>query len=597
MFETKGKRKIMHKIKMNNYLSVVKGKTFPLDAVTQKCAFIGRSSSGKTYGAGKFVEELLEHNLQTVIIDPVGVWYGLRMNADGKAKGYSIPIFGGEHGDVPLPAHSGILIANLIVERGISAILDVSYMRKGERKQFITDFAEQFFHLKKKNRSAVHLVIEEAQTIIPQRTMHGEERMLGAMEDIVKLGRNYGIGITIISQRPQSVHKDCLNQTEALFAFQLNAVHERKAIKEWVEENCFDQKTQVEKLSTLEVGECFLWSPQWLKILDRVKILPKKTFDASKTPTMGHSKSMKSRQLAPVDLEKIKIDMESVIKEKKENDPSELKKKIFELEKMLNGKKGIVQAPPIKDTSEIMELRKQLSDAKKKIAEHESWNKDAIAVIDKMSHTLTENRQKLYGKNPPPLVATKMPITKNNDWASKIPKPPYDKSKLLILDDYRKLNTEIKNGSLAKGEKAVLIACASFTNGLLRTQITVLTQYTRSSRDAYIHRLKTKDYVTTDGGKIKITEAGVDVLGNDYQPLPTGDALMQHWLNALPKGEKIMLELIAGEYPNSISREELTDKTGYTRSSRDAYLHRMANKEIIDVTSRGEVKASQYLFE
>lgn len=327
-------------------------------------------NSGKSYGAGKFAEELLEHDIQTVILDPVGIWYGLRMNADGKAKGYSIPIFGGEHGDVPLPPHSGTIIANLIVERGISAILDVSYLRKNERKQFVTEFAEQFFHLKKKNKSAVHLIIEEAQVFMPQRTIHGEERMLGAMEDIIKIGRNYGIGVSIISQRPQSVHKDCLNQTEALFAFQLNAVHERKAIKEWVEEKCFDQKTQVEKLSTLEVGECFLWSPQWLKILDRVKILTKKTFDTSKTPEAGDLKSIKSKQLAPVDLENIKMAMDSVIKEKKENDPAQLKKKIFELEKQLSslskGKNTVVQVP-VKDNSAEVFFNKHIAEANKKI--------------------------------------------------------------------------------------------------------------------------------------------------------------------------------------------------------------------------------------
>lgn len=588
---------------MNNFLSVVKGKTFPLNAVTQKFAWVGRSGSGKSYGAGKFAEELLEHDIQTVILDPVGIWYGLRMNADGKAKGYSIPIFGGEHGDIPLPAHSGTLIANLIVERGISAILDVSYLRKNERKQFVTEFAEQFFHLKKKNKSAVHLIIEEAQVFMPQRTISGEERMLGAMEDIIKIGRNYGIGVSIISQRPQSVHKDCLNQTEALFAFQLNAVHERKAIKEWVEENCFDQKTQVEKLSTLEVGECFLWSPQWLKILDRVKILPKKTFDASKTPTMGHSKSEKSRQLAPVDLEKIKIDMESVIKEKKENDPAELKKKIFELEKQIRQNGVVIQPTKMpEDIKRIRELERMLNENDMK------YKKTLLEVLQHLNG-VNEQTKGIESKLEKGVEYLKyklkevIPISSSENKI-KIPESTYVKSHH-INSDFRQPSTSRKeivhvdsdnNGSIAKGEKAVLIACANFTNGLLRTQITVLTQYTRSSRDAYIHRLKTKGYVTTDAGKIKITPEGVDILGHDYQPLPTGDALMQHWLNTLPKGEKIMLELIAGEYPNSISRDELTNKSGYTRSSRDAYLHRMMNKEIIEATNRGEVKASQYLF-
>ena len=37
-------------------------------------------------------------------------------------------------------------------------------------------------------------------------SIRGQERMLGAMEDIIKLGRNYGIGVSLLSQRPQSVN-------------------------------------------------------------------------------------------------------------------------------------------------------------------------------------------------------------------------------------------------------------------------------------------------------------------------------------------------------------------------------------------------------
>lgn len=65
-------------------LNIAKGIEFPIDAVTQKLAFIGRSSSGKSYGAGKLAEELLEAGVQVVVLDPVGIWHGLRTSADGK---------------------------------------------------------------------------------------------------------------------------------------------------------------------------------------------------------------------------------------------------------------------------------------------------------------------------------------------------------------------------------------------------------------------------------------------------------------------------------------------------------------------------------
>jgi len=318
-------------------LNIATGIEFTIDAVTQKLAFIGRSGSGKSYGASKFAEELLDAGVQVVILDPVGIWHGLRTSADGQSMGFPIPIFGGEYGDIPLIEGSGELIASTFVEKNISAILDVSHLRKAQRKTFVTNFAEQLFHLKKNNRSALHFIIEEAQSFIPQRIFSGDERMLGAMEDICKIGRNYGIGISLISQRPQAIHKDCLNQTEALFAFQINGTHERKAITEWIVDKGLSKSTVAKDLSGLNVGECFLWSPQWLRILKKIKILPKKTFDSSKTPEVGDA-ILKTRQLASVDLDRLKKYMESVIEKANENNPLELKKKIADLENKLRKK-------------------------------------------------------------------------------------------------------------------------------------------------------------------------------------------------------------------------------------------------------------------
>jgi hypothetical protein len=35
-------------------------------------------------------------------VDPLGVWWGLRLKADGKTVAFNVVIFGGPHGDLPL---------------------------------------------------------------------------------------------------------------------------------------------------------------------------------------------------------------------------------------------------------------------------------------------------------------------------------------------------------------------------------------------------------------------------------------------------------------------------------------------------------------
>ena len=300
-----------------------------LDVVTQTLAQIGRKGAGKTYLAGMIAEQMLDAGAQVVILDPVGNWYGLRIGADGKSKGKEIFIIGGEHGDVPVVPEAGARIARLLVEKRVSAIIDISGFRQGERKRFAADFAEEFFHLKKSQRSPVHIFIEEAQKFIPQMSGPEEKRMLGAFEDIVRLGRNYGIGCSLITQRPQSVNKEVLSQVECLCVLQVNGLHERKALEGWIQEAGADREL-IGRLPSLRQGEGFVWSPSWLRTFQKVLFNKKTTFDASATPQVG--KESKAGQLAPMDVEALRNDLTEVVKSAEAEDPNALRRRIRELE-------------------------------------------------------------------------------------------------------------------------------------------------------------------------------------------------------------------------------------------------------------------------
>jgi hypothetical protein len=89
---------------------------------------------------------------------------------------------------------------------------------------------------------------------------------------------------------------------------------------------------------------------------------------------------------------------------------------------------------------------------------------------------------------------------------------------------------------------------------------------------------------------------GVLELGSDYEPLPTGAALLRHWLERLPEGERALLELMAARYPRSVPRDALSEHSQYKRSTRDAYLQRLAARRLIDATRDGVV-ASKDLFD
>lgn len=306
--------------------------TLPINAVTQKFAILGTSGGGKSYTAQKLAELMLDAGAQIVAVDPVGIWWSLRLLADGKRPGYEqVRVFGGDHGDLPLTPESGSLIARILAERRISAVLDVSQFITGEMKRFLTDFAEQFFQSKKRHKSPVHLFLEECQTYIPQdKSDKADPTMLNRWERLIKFFRNYGGGTSMISQQPQSVNKKALNLADTLFAMRTIGSHEREAILKWVKDVVESESELVARLPKLDTGVCHIWSPSWLKISRDIKILPKRTFDAGKTPEMGVD-AVEPKPLTPVDVEQLKTEMKEMIEKVKEEDPRLLRQEIMRL--------------------------------------------------------------------------------------------------------------------------------------------------------------------------------------------------------------------------------------------------------------------------
>lgn len=104
----------------------------PDGALEQHVAIVGRTGSGKSYAARGAVEALLEAGRQVVVLDPTGVWWGLRAGADG-GPGFPVPVIGGDRANVALPAEAGAALAELFVARRQSAVVDTSSFTMGER--------------------------------------------------------------------------------------------------------------------------------------------------------------------------------------------------------------------------------------------------------------------------------------------------------------------------------------------------------------------------------------------------------------------------------------------------------------------------------
>jgi len=559
-------------------LAISETLVLPPEVVTKKLAWLGTTGGGKTYAAQKMAELLWEIGAQFVVLDPAGVWYGLRLARDGyRPSGITVPIFGGleTHRDLPLEHTAGAFMADLIVDKGISAILDVSQFESDAQKaRFAADFADRFFFRKKAAPSAVHLFLEECHEFIPQNTQRGEERMLHAFTRMQKLGRNFGIGSSLISQRPQEVNKKALNLAQTLFVFRSTGPQERKAIDGWISSNGLDHDL-ARDLPKLPTGTCHVWSPEFLKISETVKINAKTTFDASAEPAVGATAV--ARQLAHIDLDRIRADMAATIERAKADDPAELRKRITELERA--AKKS---PPPCDHLVEISEIRAQLT---RVVRENEFFRKVAANVSDRI-------REELDG------LMNNVPSELTQRIASKAVQAPPVSARALPARSRAAGNGSKGNGSVAlgKGERAILTVLAMYPDGKNRRALGTLAGYTASggSFGTYISRLRTAGYITGNE-PIRITPEGLDALG-EFEPLPRGEELQRYWLERLGKGEATILRVLLEQYPREVTREELGRLSGYEASggSFGTYLSRLRTKEVIH---ERELRASEAFFE
>lgn len=310
---------------------------------------LGINGSGKTYTAKGLAERLLDAKQRICVIDPTGVWYGLKSSATGKSAGYPVVIFGGPHADLQISGSHGEAIAGAIGTSSTSAIIDTSLMRGGELTKFFADFAET---LRIKNTGPLNLFVDEAHLFMPQGRVADPQsaNMLHAANNLISLGRSRGLRITIISQRPAKIHKDSLTQVHSLIAMRLIAPQDRAAVEAWIADQADVSRGKeiIASLPSLKTGEGWLWAPE-INVLERVKFPKISTFDSSKSPDGEGSGSI---VLAPINLDAIQGKLSSLKQEKVANDPIVLKRQVAELQRQLAAK-PVASAKPVADHAAI----------------------------------------------------------------------------------------------------------------------------------------------------------------------------------------------------------------------------------------------------
>lgn len=537
----------------------------PDEAVTQTFGILAKRGVGKTYTANVMAEEMLKTGHHVVIIDPIGVWYGLRSSADGKKEGLPIIIAGGEHADVPITPESGEVLANMIVDNRLSMVVDVSLFRKGQQVKFMTDFAETLY---RRNRNALHLILDEADAFAPQRPMPGEQRLLGAIEDIVRRGRARGLGVTMITQRPSVLNKNVLTQIEVLVALRLTAPIDQKAVDEWVKTNAEEGQREefLGAIGSLPIGTAYFWSPGWLKIFQKVQVRKRETLDSSSTPIAG-KEVIKPQKMAPVDLDAIRDQLTVAVEEVQSNDPKALKKKVKELQAELAKRPTPVETVRIDVVPD--DLVKTIVFHTKEIEKH-------TAAIDR---ALMDESKKLTPK-------------------------------------FKEIQQKVKNHEISDSAAAFAVSIDTTyrpTGGAQR-MIDVLGQppfkFTKHQLAAlagmspksgtfqtYLSALRSNALVKEDGMMISLTANGQGLRSDSSSAPNTTEEVIDMWRGNLTGGARRMFDVLVEIYPKTISRPDLGERTEMSSTSGTfgTYLSKLNRVGLIQVENQ-QIKANDSLF-
>lgn len=531
-------------------------------------AIIGTSGAGKTVTAKDEVETLLRDRRHLCILDPTGAWWGLRSNADGDGPGFDIPIFGGDHGDVPIAPEQGEAVGNIIAG-GVSAIVDVSSMDGRDQRRFVLGLMRA---LRRKPKGNFHLIVDEADEFAPQTAPDDFGFQLAEqMAWVAKRGRLAGFVLTAVTQRPADITKAVLSQVQTIIAHQLIAPQDQKAIDDYLKANgdAATRKTVMASLAGLARGERWIYSPR-LGLLDRGVTPMPSTFDSSRTPEPGET-PVEPKMLAQIDL--------GAIREALAPKESELANDL----------------PAAHNSDEILKLRERVTQLESLLRGAEAGRDQAR---DELYAALEWQKRIRAAVNDTPTVDA--PVRATAPVVAREPVPARDKP----VAASKPPRAAPADGSITGPQQRILDALAWWeafgVANPTNDQVGFVAGYSPGSGNFNNLRGQLRSAGMIDypaGGRVSLTEEGRAAAKRPDTP-PTRGAFHAAVRAKLKQPQLRLLDPALGAYPKDVSVDDLAAVSGYSAGSGNFNNLRgsLRTLDLIAYPRPGHVRASDWLF-
>lgn len=567
----------------------------PKASATKGFGFIGKRGSGKSYGAAVFAEELYKTKVPFVVFDPIDVWWGLKVLADGKGKGLPIVVFGKEHADVQLDRTMGKRIAEAVVKHNISCVISTFGMNKTEMREVVADFSERLLQL---NNTPRQVIIEEAHEFVPQRVQGAMARCFSAVEALLVMGRNRGIGVTLLNQRMATLNKDLLTQIDVLVAFRSVGPQDRKAFRDWVEvhneENDEHFNEFMRSVPALKTGSAWVWSPEFLEKFELVKFRARETFHPDREKL---GMTFKMPEIKQGDVQAF-IDAFG-----KKPDPKETRKP-GRVQTVIEDDRGV------KAETRQYELGREYKRGfgEGELSGIEKGRRDADAkykvLVNKCKQILMRTHgdidramalfevESVAGVRVAPPGGLRSPAAPPAQFKTMRVAVTAESASPMVLGDLKPI--------VGKGKRMMEILASRYPMKFTRSQLALQIPMVASGGGFgnYLSAAKTNGYIVEENGLVQATDAGIEFAGVSPAAPKTAEEIRAMWRDNLVGKGKDMFEEICASHPYDVSKEDLAQRVGMEVSGGGFgnYLSTMKSNGLITINREGFIRASEDLF-
>lgn len=547
------------------------------------------SGQGKSWLI-RLLLERIANRAQMIVIDPEGEFSSLREK---------LPmLLVGEGGELAANVPTAKLLARKLVELKLSAVIDLYELGDWEqRRAYVAEFLTGLMNVPKSLYHPIVIAIDEAHQFAPKADGGGDESASAsrrAVNALMSAGRKRGFCGILASQRISKIHNDAIADAKNRFigGITLDNDQGRAADELGI------PKSERIKLRDLEPGEWFCYGPALPRGVTRFR-----TDQVATSHPQAGQRHVAEVPPAPDAIKKLVAELGDLPKQAQAevDEATARERRIIELERQLRARPVQVPMPLPQKVVERVEVTVFRDGEVGRLETALQGVATTSADLAKIGQQITAAGEMFKAAAADVSGQLQATVTRLSAPAAAVrtgPIGPVVASRPAAPTVLRPAAGVASESSrkLPKAERSILTVLAQ-RGARTKRQVAVQTGYAIKGGgfNNAVSALSAAGFIARNGDSMEITDAGVGALGT-YEPMPTGQALLDYWLNQLAKAERAILTVLITSRA-AMTKEQIAQLAGYEVGG-GGFNNAVSRLRTLELVSGArELKASEELFD